>query len=238
MSVREFAAHLGVSDRMVSKWEAGADAIRPRPMNQAALDTSLALASQEVKSRFNHIAHGGDPTAPRPRRPSGSKSMLDNASHVVRHPLDGKLMTLVDAGPFRPVASRKSVWLSGYFIDVYPTTNADYARFLAATGHRAPAHWPEGSYTIADDPEALHHDPISNVSWEDACAYAMWASKWIPSAYEWDRAARGGEGMTVADMWEWVRAETGPGRRGPKGAETGGFRCCSPVAELLELLAI
>ena len=40
MSVREFAAHLGISDRMVSKWEAGGDTIRPRPLNQAALDTS------------------------------------------------------------------------------------------------------------------------------------------------------------------------------------------------------
>ena len=36
MSVREFARHLGVSDRMVSKWEAGAADMRPRPVNQAA----------------------------------------------------------------------------------------------------------------------------------------------------------------------------------------------------------
>jgi len=28
---------------MVSKWEAGGESIRPRPVNQAALDTSLAL---------------------------------------------------------------------------------------------------------------------------------------------------------------------------------------------------
>ena len=45
MSVREFAAHLGISDRMVSKWEAGGETIRPRPLNQAALDTSLSMAS-------------------------------------------------------------------------------------------------------------------------------------------------------------------------------------------------
>jgi DNA-binding transcriptional regulator YiaG len=36
MSVREFAAHLGVSDRMVSKWEAGGPGLRPRPVNQGA----------------------------------------------------------------------------------------------------------------------------------------------------------------------------------------------------------
>lgn len=53
MSVREFAAHLGVSDRMVSKWEAGGTNIQPRPLNQAALDTSLRLAAQEAQERFN-----------------------------------------------------------------------------------------------------------------------------------------------------------------------------------------
>ena len=49
MSVREFAAHLGISDRMVSKWEAGGDTIRPRPLNQAALDTSLSMASPDIR---------------------------------------------------------------------------------------------------------------------------------------------------------------------------------------------
>jgi helix-turn-helix protein len=53
MSIREFAAHLGVSDRMISKWEAGADRIQPRPVNQAALNTSLAQSSG---SRFSSPA--------------------------------------------------------------------------------------------------------------------------------------------------------------------------------------
>lgn len=52
MSLREFAAHLGVSDRMVSKWEAGRERIHPRPLNQAALDTSLARSDLDVQERF------------------------------------------------------------------------------------------------------------------------------------------------------------------------------------------
>lgn len=51
MTVREFGKHLGVSPRMVSKWEA-ADHIRPRPVNQAALDTSLAHADPYTQQRF------------------------------------------------------------------------------------------------------------------------------------------------------------------------------------------
>jgi transcriptional regulator with XRE-family HTH domain len=58
MSIREFAAHLGVSDRMISKGEAGADRIQPRPVNQAALDTSLAQSSADVQARFTLLVAG------------------------------------------------------------------------------------------------------------------------------------------------------------------------------------
>jgi transcriptional regulator with XRE-family HTH domain len=57
MSVRAFAYHLGVSDRVVSKWEAGGPSIRPRPFNQAALDTSLARATPSERARFAAILH-------------------------------------------------------------------------------------------------------------------------------------------------------------------------------------
>lgn len=52
MSVRDFGAHLGVSDRMVSKWLAGGLDIMPRPVNQEALDTSLKMADPVVRQRF------------------------------------------------------------------------------------------------------------------------------------------------------------------------------------------
>ncbi|MFC0099941.1 DUF5919 domain-containing protein [Micromonospora marina] len=52
MSIRDFAEHLGVSERTVSKWEAGRDAVQPRPEMQAALDTALARAGNEAHRRF------------------------------------------------------------------------------------------------------------------------------------------------------------------------------------------
>lgn len=52
MSVREFADHLGVSDRIVSRWEAAGDRMRPRPVNEAALDTSLSRADLAMHERF------------------------------------------------------------------------------------------------------------------------------------------------------------------------------------------
>ena len=96
MSIREFAAHLGVSDRMVSKWEAGGEAIHPGPVNQEALDTSLARCSADVQARFALLAAT-------PKGPSGAIFPMEAEIPVhsrVRHPVDGKLMTLVDAGVF------------------------------------------------------------------------------------------------------------------------------------------
>lgn len=52
MSVREFAAHLGVSIRIVSRWEHSDGPAHPRPVNQAVLDTSLRQADTDTRRRF------------------------------------------------------------------------------------------------------------------------------------------------------------------------------------------
>src|SRR5262245_64055746 len=112
MSVREFAAHLGVSDRMVSKWEAGGEAMRPRSMNQAALDTSLAMATPETRTRFDRLA-GAQVAQIEPA------ILAVGVRHLVRHPVDGKLMTLIEAGAHMAVQGQAS-WIPGFYIDVYP----------------------------------------------------------------------------------------------------------------------
>jgi len=233
MSVREFAAHLGVSDRVVSKWEAGGGAIRPRPLNQAALDTSLAMASPAEKSRFTLIAVGAAA-----RVPQRVRGILDSAPalrHLARHPVDGRLMTMVDAGPF--VGSNgKRVWLPAFFIDLYPATNVEYTRFVTSTGHRPPRHWPDGIC-----PAALLDHPVTTAGWADANAYAAWASKSLPTSDQWNRAAGGDEGMTIDSVAEWCGTPTGPVRREPPtgaGGHETGFRCATPAREMLALLAI
>ncbi|MEU2661935.1 DUF5919 domain-containing protein [Micromonospora sp. NPDC007220] len=52
MSIHDFAVHLGVAERTVSKWEAGGKSVNPRPEMQAALDTALAQAADEARRRF------------------------------------------------------------------------------------------------------------------------------------------------------------------------------------------
>ncbi len=87
-----------------------------------------------------------------------------------------------------------SVTLPAYKIDKYPVTNAQYARFVAATGHRPPSSWKNGKI-----PDGQLLRPVTLVDWYDAEAYAKWAGKRLPSEAEFEKAGRG----TDARRWPW-----------------------------------
>lgn len=110
----------------------------------------------------------------------------------------------VPAGEFRMGTNRErddaynrpehTVMLPAYQIDKHLVTNAQYARFVVATGRRPPLHWEKGKILPG---LAMH--PVTMVSWADAAAYAKWAGKRLPSEAEWEKAARGTDGR----RWPW-----------------------------------
>jgi transcriptional regulator with XRE-family HTH domain len=55
LSIRAFAAHLGVDARLVNKWEARGSSITLRPDTQALMDTALNRASDDAQTRFTQI---------------------------------------------------------------------------------------------------------------------------------------------------------------------------------------
>jgi transcriptional regulator with XRE-family HTH domain/tetratricopeptide (TPR) repeat protein len=59
MSVREFAAHLGVNDAAVSNWERRGELARLRYQTQQILDVDLARSDKDVQERFKLILLAG-----------------------------------------------------------------------------------------------------------------------------------------------------------------------------------
>ncbi len=102
---------------------------------------------------------------------------------------DGRPMVLVPEGEFFFGPEREKVHLPVFYIDRFPVTNADYKKFVDATGAEHPQHWRRGVW-----PEGKADHPVVNVTWDAASAYAQWAGKRLPTEQEWEKAARGTDG--------------------------------------------
>lgn len=91
-----------------------------------------------------------------------------------------------------------------------PVTNEDYARFIEATGRKAPGNWIRGIM-----PAGKERHPVVHVSYGDAVAYCQWLSAKdenavyrLPTAGEWELAA--GHMPKDADFNCCGRQETTP----------------------------
>jgi hypothetical protein len=84
MSIRAFAAHLGVSVSAVLNWEGRGSAVRLRTETQQMLDVDLARCESEIQQRFTAILAGGnaakqpssDLAHPPPRRTERAPTVL------------------------------------------------------------------------------------------------------------------------------------------------------------------
>ena len=110
----------------------------------------------------------------------------------------------------------------GFHIDREPVSNADFAAFVAATGHRTLAEQPPTPTTAgirwwtnppgADwrhpggpgtDLTGRERLPVVHVGWLDVIAFATWAGKRPPTEFEWLRAAHSGV-VNGSGLWEWT----------------------------------
>ncbi len=94
-----------------------------------------------------------------------------------------------------------TVNVPAFAMDKTEVTNAEYAEFVVATNRTAPSHW-GGNKPISGQEQW----PVTNVSLDDAKAFADWRSKRdgkkyrLPTEEEWEYAARGGD---AGNLYPW-----------------------------------
>ena len=146
-----------------------------------------------------------------------------------------------------------------FYLDVNPVTVAEFRRFVEATGYVTDAEkagsagvmdfesgrWdlvPGASWRLpsgAGARPAPDDHPVTQVSWNDASAYARWAGKRLPTEIEWEHAARGAR--DARDSYSWGgdalivggrhRTNTWQGPFPGRNSGADGFELTSPVGQ-------
>ncbi len=128
-----------------------------------------------------------------------AKNPINFTEPIIENP-----MILIPAGEFIMGANdggideqpQRVVYLDAFAIHQYEVTIYQYNEFVVATGHRQPLN------RYVKDIHFFNNanQPAIYVSWLDAYDYCQWAGLRLPTEAEWEKAARGTEGLS----WPWV----------------------------------
>lgn len=153
-----------------------------------------------------HSTHSGEIAKKQAKLPPGFIPITDKRDPVSGLPLtircerDGSEMVLVPAGEFTMGSNELAederpqhiVYLDAYYIDRYEITNSQFKRFCDSSGgYSYPENPPWDNNYFLDKPD----HPVVLVSWYFANSYCKWAGKRLPTEAEWEKAARGTEGI-------------------------------------------
>lgn len=122
------------------------------------------------------------------------------------------------------------VYLNDYYIDIFPVTNGDFLEFIDDGGYKnfkfwlseawdavkqndwnAPLYWQKsdnGEYVKIDfrgekKINDILEEPVVNVSYFEADAFAKWAGKRLPTEAEWEKAASYDEDRNIKRLYPW-----------------------------------
>jgi serine/threonine protein kinase len=128
----------------------------------------------------------------------------------------------------RPTDARPR--LDDYFIDKYEVSNQEYKEFINAGGYLKKQYWnypfiKDGktlsweeamkefkdrtglpgprSWSSQNFPEGKADYPVTDITWYEASAYAVFRGNQLPTIFQWEKAARNGSASPLGNYMPW-----------------------------------
>lgn len=117
------------------------------------------------------------------------------------------------SGLFKNEGPVNTVFLSPYWIDKYPVTNARFKKFVEDGGYQNRKFWSVQGWEFVKEKnvtEPLYwfdplwnqpEQPVTGVSWWEAMAFSVYEGKTLPTEAQWEMAAGSG-----TDTYPWGEA--------------------------------
>jgi hypothetical protein len=187
--------------------------------------SDFLMRQSAIKSRENlDTAYRALPVVLKPVRPTSRFTPADVPKEMVIMPRSAYLqrdtVTPRESGAYDSEhynaggTTLQQVQVGPFAIDREPVTNAQFLRFVQASGYSPAARenflklWLGGL-----PPAGKENEPVVYVDLDDARAYATWAGKRLPTKEEWQYAMESGRiHYGSVRVWEWNESERADGR--------------------------
>ncbi|MDY0016950.1 MAG: SUMF1/EgtB/PvdO family nonheme iron enzyme [Candidatus Delongbacteria bacterium] len=158
---------------------------------EAPQDSTVLLYSELKKSKQDTTLYKTLSDAEKAQLNKKRRSYTDKFYYSKQ---DNKKMMLIKGHSFkmgsdkgseleRPQHTAKAI---DFYMDETEVTNSQFSKFLTETGYK-----PKGSLSKMRDRRFNQPDqPVVDIEYDDAVAYATWAEKRLPTEIEWECAAK------------------------------------------------